>query len=96
MDTDPNVSRDWVARKELWERMEWATSSVEEEFRRVYDKNATWWYINPPKGKKIKLTGTMDGHIDKYLIKHIVMPLIFNEMINKNHLSTSHHERVRY
>ena len=63
LDTDPNVSRDWVARKELWERMEWATSSVEEEFRRVYDKNATWWYINPPKGKKIKLTGNRNGNI---------------------------------
>ena len=88
LDTDPNVSKDWVARKELWERMEWATSSVEEEFRRVYDQNATWWYVNPPNGKKIKLPGTGGMAISQASdLAYHMMPRILNEMINRNHLS---------
>ncbi len=88
LDTDPNVSKDWVARKELWERMEWATSSVEEEFRRAYDQNATWWYINPPNGKKIKLSGTGGMAISQASdLAYDMMPRILNEMINRNHLS---------
>ena len=88
LDTDPNVSKDWVARKELWERMEWATSSVEEEFRRAYDHNATWWYINPPNGKKDKLEGIGGRAISQASdLAYDEMPHIRNEMINKNHLS---------
>ena len=89
LDTDPRVSKDWVARKELWERMEWAISAVEEEFRRVYDQNAIWRYINPPSGKKISSIGTGGMAISKASDEaYNMMPLILNEMINRNHLST--------
>ena len=89
LDTDPAVSKDWVARKELWERMEWATSSVEEEFHRIYDQNSTWWYINPQNDKKLKLTGTGGMAISEVSDKaYFMMPRILNEMINRNNIST--------
>ena len=89
LDNDPIVSKDWVARKELWERMEWATSSVEEEFRKVYDQNATWSYVHTSNGEKTPLDGTGGMAISQASdMAYEMMPHVLNEMINKNHLST--------
>ena len=83
---NPEITEDWVARKELNERLAGAESDMIREFESAFDEDATWRHV----GIRRNLAGGFAGEAasDACKAAYRCTPLIFNEMINRNALSS--------
>ena len=85
--SDDDVPTDWVARKEVEERLADAEAVLDREFANSYGDAATWSYQKD--GGQIRLRGkpsTMASQVCNTAYRHT--PVIRNEMINRTALSS--------
>ena len=86
LDSDEDVTIDWVARAELKERLVNAEVNLEREFEIAYSNTSKWSYTDKPK---LKLEGTPSMMVSKVCDSaYSKTPPIHNEMINRNLLSS--------
>ena len=86
LDSDEDVTTDWVARTELKERLANAEVDLEREFELAYSDTSKWSYPIKPK---LKLEGTPSMIASKVCDNaYHKTPPIHNEMINRNLLSS--------
>ena len=80
--SNKGVVRDWVARKELEERLAEAEIRLDREFANSYGNTARWSsYVG---GKRISEKGTLSSIVSKVCDRtYSDTPRIYNEMINK-------------
>lgn len=84
--SDDEVTADWVARKELEERLAYGKIVLNREFTRSYGHAARWIYENNDTRHKLK--GTPSMMVSKVCdMAYQDTPIIRNEMINKTRLS---------
>jgi len=87
LDRNPEIAEDWVARRELNERLMGAESSIEKAFESAFGGVRTkWWHLGHnkrPKTNAIPSTVISDACDRAYNMT----PHIFNEMINRNVLT---------
>jgi len=87
LDRNPEIAEDWVARRELNERLMGAESSIEKAFESAFGDAKTKWrhlgYDKRPKTNVIPSTAISDACDAAY----DMTPRIFNEMINRNVLT---------
>jgi len=87
LDRNPEIAEDWVARRELNERLMGAESSIETAFESAFGGAKTKWrhlgYDKRPKTNVIPSTAISDACDTVYNMT----PCIFNEMINRNVLT---------
>ena len=83
LENEQDVTDDWVARKELEERLADVEIILDREFGKTYGDSAKWLYNN----KKLEGTPSTIASIvsDEAYLK---TPMIHNEMINRTVLST--------
>lgn len=81
------VGSDWVAKKELEERLADAEIRLGREFNRAYGSSAKWLYLKDPKPKEYH--GTPSAIASKVCDDaYPLTPRIHNEMINRTMLSS--------
>ncbi len=86
LDNNEDVISDWVARKELEERLADAEIILDREFGITYGTNAMWSYLTD---KPVKQSGTPSAIISRVCNeKYPQTPHIYNEMINRTVLSS--------
>ena len=86
LDNDMDVTSDWVARKEIQERLADAEIILDQVFARTYGHTAKWTY---PKNTKLKLQGTPSAIVSMVCNNaYPETPQIHNEMINRTVLSS--------
>ena len=82
---EDDIKNDWVARREVGERLAAAESSLKYEFDRAYGDNASWEYET---GNKPPIVGTAGFAASEASDKaYPASPPIRNEMINRNRLT---------
>ena len=85
LDSDEDITIDWVARTELKERLANAEVDLEREFEIAYNDMSKWSYASKPK---LKLEGTPSMIASKVCDNaYFKTPPIHNETINRNLLS---------
>ena len=87
LDDDKEIESDWVARKELEERLSDAEIILDREFDNAYGNDAVWEHLRDDK--TIKCKGT-PSEIASQICDSVYnkTPIIYNEMINKTLLSS--------
>ena len=86
LDNDEDVISDWVARKEMEERLTDAEIILDQVFVQTYGHAAKWTY---PKNTKLKLHGTPSAIVSTVCNDaYHQTPQIHNEMINRIVLSS--------
>ncbi len=86
LNDDKDVTADWVARKELEERLADSEIILDRIFDHTYGSNAKWSYLKA--GKATKCTGTPSTIVSQVCNDvYNKTPRIYNEMINRTLLS---------
>ena len=87
LDSEEDIARDWVARREFEERLADAEIALDREFARAYGKSARWSYTW--NKKTTILSGALSSMISQVCDDvYCNAPKIQNEMINRTNLST--------
>lgn len=86
LDGNPDISADWVARRELNERLAWAESSIEKAFEVSFGAGAAWTHLGNGRQSRtgIPLSTIVSDACGR---TYPDTPRVFNEMINRNVLS---------
>lgn len=86
LDSEEDIVKDWVARREFEERLADAEVVLDREFTRAYGRTAKWSHTN--NEKTIVLEGTPSS-ITSQICDNVYCksPTIRNETINRTHLS---------
>ena len=87
LESNPKVTADWVARRELEERLASAEIHLDRTFGNTYGTTAKWVYLKNGAAKTQQ--GTPSAIASKICDEvYSKTPLIYNEMINKTVLSS--------
>lgn len=87
LDSEEDIVKDWVARREFEERLADAEVVLDKEFVKAYGRSAKWSYT------KNKKTTTLEGTPSSMVSQvcddmYYDAPIIRNEMINRTNIST--------
>ncbi len=86
LDNDKDIMSDWVARKEIEERLSDAEVILDQVFTQTYGDTAKWTYVNNPL---LRLKGTPSAMTSQVCdVAYNKTAHIHNEMINKTTLSS--------
>lgn len=87
LETDAKVKNDWVARRELLERVDHNVSMIEAKIDQAYKKGSEWWLLWGSSQHRLSGYGGMavSDAADK---AYPGTPNVHNEMINRTKLST--------
>ena len=88
LETDDAIKGDWVARRELWDRMVHGITGTETGLERAYGDSAEWWLVNVgARPRRLDRSGgvAVSAAAD---IAYPKTPHAHNEMVNRTRLST--------
>ncbi|MDD9825568.1 MAG: hypothetical protein OXU86_02150 [Thaumarchaeota archaeon] len=84
LEGDEAVRGDWVARRELWDRLSHGVTSIESGLARAYGEGSEWWLVHGDAGPR-RLAGTGGAAASEAAdIAYPESPTVHNEMINRN------------
>ena len=86
LDSEDDITKDWVARREFEERLADAEVVLDREFARAYGRSARWSYT---KNEKTTILEGTPSSITSQVCDDVYYnaPIIRNEMINKTNIS---------
>lgn len=84
---DNDIAGDWVARGEVGERLAAAESALGAEFGRAYGAGSTWVYKTGGRERSVRGTASSAASVVSD-VAYPDAPLVYNEMINRNRLTS--------